>query len=378
MASAPFRSYLEEDEDTLTDVSAAVFDRKQVEQPNYRAAESARSHSNDTRRETVAGDHPQVAAILRPPRTSLPDGKGRSPPRRRMGMVLRAQTCTDETSQSKRTIECSVCLQGFKDSGDCVPRNLSCGHTFCTGRCVSSWYDSISRSGLEFRGLGCVCVCVCERERERKRVRAIVLFLLFISPGCLRKLVHSFKIKCPKCSHLTTVDTKGASGLIKNYAIIEVVYTLPPKYSPLEEYPVSPEKRPGMFRLSLPLCKEHGDHLSSFCVKDMVLVCSSCLLYGSHKQHPCKLVTDATLDCHRILSSLIPDVIAQKEKMKDAVEHVQKEMKAVKEKSQQLSTQIDEHFDQLVSVLNARRKELQLDVLERSQVRVEALLQQLQ
>lgn len=177
------------------------------------------------------------------------------------------------------------------------------------------------------------------------------------------------------------MDTKGVSCLTKNYAILEVIYTLPqnsPNLEPEHESPIISERPLGIPRLPLPLCKEHGDHLTSFCVKDMVLVCSSCLLYGSHKQHPCKLVTDAILDCHRILTSLTPDVAAQKTKMAEAVARVNLEMEDVKEKSQQLSTQVDEHFDQLVQVLNARRKELKLEVMERTQVRVEALLQQLQ
>lgn len=29
--------------------------------------------------------------------------------------------------------ECGLCLDEFQDSGEKVPRNLLCGHTFCTG-----------------------------------------------------------------------------------------------------------------------------------------------------------------------------------------------------------------------------------------------------
>ena len=29
--------------------------------------------------------------------------------------------------------ECSTCLTDFGDQGESVPRNLDCGHTFCTG-----------------------------------------------------------------------------------------------------------------------------------------------------------------------------------------------------------------------------------------------------
>ena len=34
---------------------------------------------------------------------------------------------------SRGLAECALCLEDFQDTGDRVPRNLACGHTFCTG-----------------------------------------------------------------------------------------------------------------------------------------------------------------------------------------------------------------------------------------------------
>lgn len=201
--------------------------------------------------------------------------------------------------------------------------------------------------------------------------------------GCLHKLKRSFEIKCPKCYHPTVVNAEGVSSLAKNFAILEIIYCIPDCRSPdspqskeanwTTAYPTNLDSKP-----SLPTCPEHGDLLSSFCVTDMKLVCSSCLVYGSHKKHPCKLLKDAALDCHRVLSSLTPDLAEQQKKMKDALSVVETELETVKSTSLKLSSQIDQQFDQLVNVLNARRKVLQLDVLERSQVRIEAMAHQLQ
>ncbi len=39
--------------------------------------------------------------------------------------------------------ECSVCMEEFADEGLKVPRNLACGHSYCTGKppCISFWYN---------------------------------------------------------------------------------------------------------------------------------------------------------------------------------------------------------------------------------------------
>ena len=87
---------------------------------------------------------------------------------------------------------------------------------------------------------------------------------------------------------------------------------------------------------------------------------------------------DAALDCRQFLAALAPDVVTQRKRMLNAVERVNKEMEEVKKRTDQLEKDVDEHFDELVGVLNARRKELKMELLERGQIRVQALLQQLQ
>lgn len=41
-----------------------------------------------------------------------------------------------ENSESniKMKFECAVCFETYSESGSHVPRSLSCGHTFCTGK----------------------------------------------------------------------------------------------------------------------------------------------------------------------------------------------------------------------------------------------------
>ena len=34
--------------------------------------------------------------------------------------------------QARGVAECALCLEEFQDTGERVPRNLVCGHTYCT------------------------------------------------------------------------------------------------------------------------------------------------------------------------------------------------------------------------------------------------------
>ena len=40
---------------------------------------------------------------------------------------------SDTAKRAGVAAECGLCLCEFQDSGEKVPRNLVCGHTFCTG-----------------------------------------------------------------------------------------------------------------------------------------------------------------------------------------------------------------------------------------------------
>ena len=53
--------------------------------------------------------------------------------------------------------ECSVCLEEFQEEGRKVPRNLQCGHTFCTGSnkmvwCGLVWFAYASLCSAQHKG----------------------------------------------------------------------------------------------------------------------------------------------------------------------------------------------------------------------------------
>ena len=124
------------------------------------------------------------------------------------------------------------------------------------------------------------------------------------------------------------------------------------------------------------MCIEHGDHLSSYCVKDGTLVCSSCLLYGSHKHHNCLLVKEAAKLHKEKLRELTPEVLQQKQKMEAALVRVEELAGEVQQSGGRLVDELDAKFNAIIEQIEERRMQLKLEIMERTQVRVEALLQQ--
>ena len=125
-----------------------------------------------------------------------------------------------------------------------------------------------------------------------------------------------------------------------------------------------------------PFCEEHGDHLTSYCEEDNVLVCSSCMVYGSHKTHSCKPVLELSQEYRRTLCKINPLVAQQVDHLEGGLAEITALIKDINEKSEKLSSDIDTHFDTLIGILDRRKKKMKLDVLYRSQSRVESLMQQ--
>lgn len=106
-------------------------------------------------------------------------------------------------------------------------------------------------------------------------------------------------------------------------------------------------------------------------------MCSSCVVYGLHKQHSCKPVLELAHEYRRTLCKVSPLVIQQVENLERGKEEVTALIEDVNEKSEKLAHDVDAHFDVLVEILDRQRRKLKLDVLYRSQSKVESLMKQL-
>ena len=100
-------------------------------------------------------------------------------------------------------LECSICCERFDDQTRC-PRLLSCGHSFCS--------------------------------------------------GCLNRLLNEKAINCPTCRNAVSVPA-GVAGMPKNFALLDILLTMPQKQEKDE---------------SLPVCEicDHEQHPATSCCLD--------------------------------------------------------------------------------------------------------------
>ena len=96
--------------------------------------------------------------------------------------------------------ECSICYEHYDDQSKC-PRLLSCGHSFCS--------------------------------------------------RCLERLLRGNTIDCPKCRNPVVVPS-GVDGLLKNFALLDIVNETAPKknigVTGLQDCEACGEKHPANFR----------------------------------------------------------------------------------------------------------------------------------
>ncbi len=189
----------------------------------------------------------------------------------------------------------------------------------------------------------------------------------------LKSLDTSPTITCPKCSRITDLAQRDSTILPKNYSLLDVIRETPNgsvASPPPREKPVSTVLR----------CEEHSDNLSSFCIKCGVLACSSCLLYGEHRDHNTKtlFVSDAAEKYRRKLCELLPEVRAQQKKMSVTLKEVLTMKESVEEMGGHLEQETDDTYDALIQLIVERKNMLKLEIKERTQLRLEALTTQSQ
>lgn len=157
---------------------------------------------------------------------------------------------------------------------------------------------------------------------------------LFISLDCISKLMlyktdSRPEIKCPKCHSITPVPGSKVSNLSKNFGLIEVISSVDSSHHLSGGLSDIPQMSQDDRDMNHPICKKHKDHISSYCLEDDCLVCSSCQLYGTHKGHKCLLVTEAAELQRTKLCQLNPRVNDQREKMQRSLQQVEDNLQRV-------------------------------------------------
>ena len=64
-------------------------------------------------------------------------------PSHRLQAMLEEEGMRSSGGMDNLGMECSLCMEVFEDEGPMVPRNLQCGHTYCTGKLIGTLYEPI-------------------------------------------------------------------------------------------------------------------------------------------------------------------------------------------------------------------------------------------
>jgi hypothetical protein len=185
------------------------------------------------------------------------------------------------------------------------------------------------------------------------------------------------EIDCPLCHTTTIVPGLTVADLPKNYPLMSMMRSLDISGSSVKggksrkisrkEDCTSPQP---------PQCPEHEDFLRSYCLKDGALVCSTCVLYGSHRNHPTKFLNEAALTERKKLKELNVETFKQKQRMKAALSSVEDTRKRVQETGGKMEDEVDSFFQILIDLVEEKRKSVKLDIRTRTQLRVNALVNQ--
>lgn len=198
--------------------------------------------------------------------------------------------------------------------------------------------------------------------------------VFFPSQGCLsellRRSLNMSEIDCPLCHKITSIQGCSVRDLPKNYPLMNVLRSLEStvkgrKISRKEDSPIHP-----------PQCPEHNDSFRRYCLKDGALVCSTCELYGSHKNHPTVFLNEAAVSERKKLKELNAEAFKQKQRMKVALSGVEDTCKRVQETGGKMEDEVDDFFQVLISLVEEKRQRVKMDIRMRTQFRVKALVDQ--
>ena len=202
---------------------------------------------------------------------------------------------------------------------------------------------------------------------------------IFPTTGCLRNLLErvitSSSVVCPKCQQHTLVPDRNIDKLARNFALMEVIRSLPRSRScsPSE---VRPRDVATVPTVVIPKCTDHGDHLTSYCVNDNKLICSTCLVYGSHVGHKTLGIKEAAAESRRKLLDLNPDVLQQCKRMEKSAVEVEAMCEAVQKTGGEVVDRIEEAFQELCGIIEERKNRMKIEAMQRTQIRMKALKEQ--
>ena len=179
-----------------------------------------------------------------------------------------------------------------------------------------------------YNGLCMVCVLLeCLRRWSRKEESCEENAILVTES----LVAEAQSLECPNCKHKDKVASSDILKLPKNFALLECVPTSPSASSGWAKY----------------ICQDHQKPKDIYCNSDGELICSYCVVFGSHKNHECLTVDDACLPVKEELKVGKDILTRDTAHVTDAVQEVEELIARIRREEEECKETLDtvvDHF----------------------------------
>ncbi|XP_077984751.1 uncharacterized protein LOC144439343 [Glandiceps talaboti] len=237
--------------------------------------------------------------------------------------------------EEPRGYYCTICYHGYKRDGQFIPRNLICGHTFCT--------------------------------------------------ECLKRLAGqatSFgHVKCPTCKSDTAINARGSfpsndvRKLPKNFGLLEILEGLQ-ESSLLGRNEITGAAAGSDCFVDDPrlVCEEHEKETKKvYCMTDKEIICIYCQVYGKHRGHDCQLICKVAEEGRQILGNYIEMLSKQRDHMNEARKALTDVTFAVRCREEKLIREVTRHFETLRKKLYRRENHLKSQIKNKTNGKIDTL-----
>ena len=251
------------------------------------------------------------------------------------------------TGSDIESLTCHLCAQLYTD-----PSMLPCLHSFCS-KCLlkltAEKQEAITcpscnelASIPRDRGVFPTNLCLAKEVKEHE------LKMKFSTPtqceGCVTSAAAV--VYCSQCCEFLCTscrDHHNVSRKTKDHKLVDAKE---------REQNVSLPETP----LNCPI-PQHG-LLKLYCEDCNTLICSDCLVFGSHKNHKCSDINEVSDKCHTDIHNSVEQCTQSVTTLNDAIQSANNLIRQIQARKKQIDQEINSTFDGLQAALSDRRKAL--------------------
>ncbi|CAJ1082207.1 hypothetical protein L3Q82_004618 [Xyrichtys novacula] len=164
-------------------------------------------------------------------------------------------------------------------------------------------------------------------------------------------LTSGGRFRCPSCRHEVVLDRHGVYGLQRNLLVENIIDMF--KQESTSNKP-TPEKKE-----ETPMCDVHEEEkINIYCVTHGVPTCSMCKVFGAHKDCEVAPITSIFQTKKSELSDGIAMMVGNNDRIQGIISQLEEACRTIEENGRRQKNLVCEKFDQLYSILEEKKKEM--------------------